>query len=145
MSLGNPSSLPPLFFLSLFFLILHWRRFFSPVSLPLSGSFGWCKQASWRHGWAVADRPGAGAQLAHRGARAAAGSGAGAPEAGRRQRGSRSGGRSAWLGSGCGSRASSGQAVPGLGDSCGSVRLARRASSARGRRRRAAAVQGGAG
>jgi hypothetical protein len=46
----------------------------------------------------VANRPGTGAQLAHRGERAAAGSGADAPEAGRRQRGSRSGGRSAGLG-----------------------------------------------
>jgi hypothetical protein len=27
-SLGNPSSLPSVFFLSLFFLILYWRRFF---------------------------------------------------------------------------------------------------------------------
>jgi hypothetical protein len=76
-SLGNPSSLPPLLFLSLFLLILYWRR---PYLLFLSPSR--FSGPAREHMAPAASGPSAGAQLAHRGARVAAGSGAGAPEAG---------------------------------------------------------------
>jgi hypothetical protein len=85
--LGNPSSLPPLLFLSLFLLILYWR---CPYLLFLSPSH--FSGPAWEHTALAASGPNAGAQLAHRGTRVAAGLGAGAPEAGWHQRGSWTGG-----------------------------------------------------
>jgi hypothetical protein len=136
-SLGNPSSLPPLLFLSLFLLILYWRRPY--LLFPSPSRFS---GPAREHTAPAASGPSAGAQLAHRGHAGCGGLWRGRARGGvapARKLGRR---RSARLGSGRGSRASSGQAAGGRAAAAGARARqadARRTAWQAGRRRRPSA------